>query len=178
VHHPLLETTAIPGRLVVLDEPTNDVDPMRRRLLRDVIRHLVDDGAGVLLVTHNVREAGHVVDHLVILDNGRVLAAGGPAGLASSMLGTLTVELDLAPGADLMWQLGVSKTARGRLRAAGMVRSEAAADIVRWAQTQVDAWTVERYSLTAASLEDVYLRLTGSAELQATGTNACPEVVG
>ena len=35
----------VPGRLIILDEPTNDVDPVRRRLLWDQIRALADDGA-------------------------------------------------------------------------------------------------------------------------------------
>ena len=42
----------VPGRLVILDEPTNDVDPVRRRLLWDQIRLLAEAGAAVLLVTH------------------------------------------------------------------------------------------------------------------------------
>lgn len=74
--------TVAPGRLVVLDEPTNDVDPVRRRLLWAEIRRVADEGAAVLLVTHNVREAGTVVDRVTILDHGRVLADATPASLA------------------------------------------------------------------------------------------------
>ena len=70
-----------PGALVVLDEPTNDVDPVRRRLLWAEIRRIADEGAAVLLVTHNVREAETVVDRVTILDHGRVLADETPAGL-------------------------------------------------------------------------------------------------
>jgi len=154
-------TAVVPGRLVVLDEPTNDVDPVRRRLLWDEIRSLADAGAGVLLVTHNVREAERVVDQLAILDRGRVLATGTPASLSASAHGRLTVELDLAPGAEPDWPQAVGATSRSRLRATGTVHAEDAADVVRWAQSAVDAGTVERYSLSAASLEDVYVRLVG-----------------
>jgi ABC-2 type transport system ATP-binding protein len=156
-------TAVVPGRIVVLDEPTNDVDPVRRRLLWDAIRILADDGAGVLLVTHNVREAERVVDHLVILDQGKVIAADTPAGLAASTRGVLTVALALvSSGGGVGWPPGVTETTRERLRAAGTVPAELAADVVRWAQAQVDAGAVERYALTAASLEDVYVRLVGS----------------
>jgi ABC-2 type transport system ATP-binding protein len=48
---------AEPGRVVMLDEPTNDVDPVRRRLLWQQIRALADAGSAVLLVTHGVAEA-------------------------------------------------------------------------------------------------------------------------
>ena len=166
-------TAVVPGRLVVLDEPTNDVDPVRRRLLWDAIRTLADDGSGVLLVTHNVREAERVVDHLVILDQGQVIAADTPAGLAASTRGVLTVELDLGlrAGPDVGWPQSVTETTRERVRAAGTVPAESAADVVRWAQSRVDAGVVERYALTAASLEDVYVRLVGSDRAAvATGT--------
>ncbi len=154
-------TVVQPGRLVVLDEPTNDVDPVRRRLLWQQIRALADDGAGVLLVTHNVREAERVVDHLAILDDGVVLAANTPAGLTASLQGSLTIELDLAPDAEFSWHPAVTPTGDSRLRETGTVRAEAAADVVRWAQAEVEGGRLERYSLTPASLEDVYVQLVG-----------------
>jgi ABC-2 type transport system ATP-binding protein len=48
--------TVVPGRVVILDEPTNDVDPLRRRLLWEQVRLLGQMGAAVFLVTHNVLE--------------------------------------------------------------------------------------------------------------------------
>lgn len=70
-----------PGRVVMFDEPTNDVDPVRRRLLWGQVRALADDGCAVVLVTHNVVEAERAVQRLVILDQGRVVAQGSPAEL-------------------------------------------------------------------------------------------------
>ncbi len=70
-----------PVPLVVLDEPTNDVDAARRRRLWKTVRRLGDEGAGVLLVTHNVVEAERVVDSLVVLDRGKVVAGGSPSQL-------------------------------------------------------------------------------------------------
>lgn len=72
-----------PGNLVALDEPTNDVDPVRRQLLWRQVKEVADAGAAVLLVTHNVREAETAVDRLTILDHGRVIAEGSPAELLS-----------------------------------------------------------------------------------------------
>ncbi|GAA4623058.1 ABC transporter ATP-binding protein [Cellulomonas oligotrophica] len=154
-------TAVRPGRLVVLDEPTNDVDPVRRRLLWQQIRGLADAGHGVLLVTHNVREAERVVDHLAVLDRGVVLASDTPAGLTAALRGSLTVEVDVAPGTALTWHPAVQVTSTGRLREAGTVPAARAADVVAWAQAEVEAGRLERYALTPASLEDVYVALVG-----------------
>ncbi|WP_449385497.1 ABC transporter ATP-binding protein [Cellulomonas soli] len=154
-------TAVVPGTLVVLDEPTNDVDPVRRRLLWDQIRGLADRGAGVLLVTHNVREAERVVDHLAILDRGTVIAADTPAGLTAPLRGELTLELDLTPGSSPQWPAGVTPGRRTGLRVQGTVAATQAADVVRWAQDRVEEGAVERYALAPASLEDVYVQLVG-----------------
>ena len=162
-------TTVVPGRLVVLDEPTNDVDPVRRRLLWAQIRGLADAGAAVLLVTHNVREAERVVDHLAILDRGRVVASGTPAELTAPVRGSLTVELDLPDGALPDWPSDATPTGFVRHRAVAAVPASGAAGLVTWAQARVDAGTLERYALVPASLEDVYLTLVG-AESDASTT--------
>ena len=80
-----------PGRLVILDEPTNDVDPLRRRLLWEQIRSLVDSGSAVLLVTHNVLEAERCVDRLAIVDQGKAVAQGAVPVLRAQ-LGATSLE--------------------------------------------------------------------------------------
>ncbi|MCM0639552.1 ABC transporter ATP-binding protein [Cellulomonas wangsupingiae] len=159
-------TAVHPGRLVVLDEPTNDVDPVRRRLLWQQIRGLADAGHGVLLVTHNVREAERVVDHLAVLDKGVVIAADTPAGLTSRLRGSLTIEVDTAPGEAVRWHPAATGAAGGHLRATATVPADAASDVVRWAQGEVDSGRLERYALAPASLEDVYVQLVGAGQEQ------------
>jgi ABC-2 type transport system ATP-binding protein len=75
----------VPGRIVVLDEPTNDVDPLRRKLLWRQVRALADAGSAVLLVTHNVLEAERCVDRLAIIGSGRVLASGTAVALKADL---------------------------------------------------------------------------------------------
>ena len=87
--------TIVPGLLVVLDEPTNDVDPVRRRLLWREIRRVADEGHGVLLVTHNVREAETVVDKVTVLDHGHVLADAAPAVLCAQGQSLEDIYIDL-----------------------------------------------------------------------------------
>ena len=70
-----------PGEIVILDEPTNDIDPLRRRMLWQEVQSIAKQGSAVLLVTHNVLEAERVVDRLVIIDQGTVRGIGTPASL-------------------------------------------------------------------------------------------------
>src|SRR5439155_11272610 len=76
------------GRVVILDEPTNDVDPLRRKLLWREVRALADAGSAVLLVTHNVLEAERCVDRLAIIDHGRAVGEGTPATMKGDFGGT------------------------------------------------------------------------------------------
>ncbi|WP_322795450.1 ABC transporter ATP-binding protein [Tepidiforma sp.] len=87
---------AAPARLLVLDEPTNDVDPIRRARLWDLLAGLRRDGATVLLVTHNLAEAERVIDRLAIMNAGRVIREGTPAALRSLVTDRLRLELDAA----------------------------------------------------------------------------------
>lgn len=148
-----------PGRLVVLDEPTNDVDPVRRRLLWAQIRSLADDGRAVLLVTHNVREAERVVDHLAVLDHGVVIAADTPAGLTRSTRDTLTLEVDVAPGCSPQWPTELREVRHPQGRSTATVPASHAAAVVAWAGDELSAGRIERYALTPTSLEDVYITL-------------------
>ncbi|MFC4225093.1 ATP-binding cassette domain-containing protein [Lysinibacter cavernae] len=149
----------VPGKLVILDEPTNDVDPVRRRLLWGVIRSIADTGAGILLVTHNVREAERAVDDLVVLDSGAVIAAGTPATLTAHMRNTLQLDLDFATPPALPAGLGLTQLSQ--THGVASIPTERAAEAVAWAHSSVGRGKIDRFSLTAASLEDLYVELVG-----------------
>lgn len=87
--------TAIVGRarMLVLDEPTNDIDPVRRALLWKILAELGEEGTTVLLVTHNLHEAERVIDRLAIIDHGRILREGTPASLRSLVTDRLRLEI-------------------------------------------------------------------------------------
>jgi ABC-2 type transport system ATP-binding protein len=59
--------------VVILDEPTNGLDPDGVRWLRDVLRRLADDGATVLLSSHQLAEVAQTVDDVIVLDRGRLV---------------------------------------------------------------------------------------------------------
>ena len=155
-----------PGRVVMLDEPTNDVDPVRRRLLWQQVRAIAEEGSAVLLVTHNVVEAERSVDRLAILDAGRVVVEGTPAALKSRLPAELRMELVLGHGAS---EVPVSPFGRptvmvgNRLMVA--VPIDGAGQAVSWAEVLERSGTVEEFSLGRATLEDVYVAMVGGAEV-------------
>ncbi len=64
-------------RLVIMDEPTADLDPIGRRNVRNEIAGLKDQGATVVLNSHLLSEVERVSDHVAIVHQGRLLAEGG-----------------------------------------------------------------------------------------------------
>ena len=147
----------VPGRVVVLDEPTNDVDPLRRRALWGLIRSLADGGAAVLLVTHNVIEAERCVDSLAIVGGGRVLAHGAPAPLKAQLGAPLRLECTLEPDvpSPRLPEGLVAAGSAGR-RLVVHVQSAGVGEAVAWARREQEAGVVAEFALMPASLEDVY----------------------
>lgn len=160
-----------PGRVVMLDEPTNDVDPVRRRLLWRQVRSLADAGAAVLLVTHNVIEAERSVDRLAILDEGRVIAEGTAAELKGRLGAALRLELVLDPDSPStpVSPFGLPAVPVGNRLMVG-VPKDGAGQAVAWAEALKSAGSVEEFTLGPATLEDVYVALVGGVEAMTAGT--------
>jgi sodium transport system ATP-binding protein len=68
-------------RNVLLDEPTNGLDVMSTRAVRDIIRHLRAEGRTVIFSSHVMQEVSALCDTIVVLARGRVVAAGTPDAL-------------------------------------------------------------------------------------------------
>jgi sodium transport system ATP-binding protein len=68
-------------RNVILDEPTNGLDVMSTRAMRDVIRGLRDDGCCVVFSSHIMQEVSALCDRIVVIADGRVVADGTPDDL-------------------------------------------------------------------------------------------------
>jgi ABC-2 type transport system ATP-binding protein len=162
-----------PGRLVILDEPTNDVDPLRRRLLWQEIRSLAQSGAAVLLVTHNVLEAEKAVDRLAVVDRGRILAEGTPGSLRSRQRAELRLRVTLEPGVRSLEipPFLTGETRAGRHVLAAVPESDAL-EAVRWARELQHLGAAEEYELGPITLEDTYVRLVGRDDALEPGGNA------
>ena len=153
--------TVCPGKIVFLDEPTNDVDPLRRRLLWDRIRAIADDGSAVFLVTHNVLEAENSVDRLAVIDDGRIVAEGTPSSVKAEDRGRMRLVVMMIPEIpDPNLPDFARSSTRVANRLAVQINEPDVARGIAWAQGLMARGLAEEYALAATSLEDAYIRLT------------------
>jgi len=76
-------------QVLVLDEPTNGLDPQMRRELQDHILTLKDSGRAILLSTHDMDEAARLCGRIAVIVRGRIVATGAPQQLMSEHGATL-----------------------------------------------------------------------------------------
>jgi ABC-2 type transport system ATP-binding protein len=155
--------------VLFLDEPTTGLDPQSRNELWELLRDLVRDGATLVLTTQYLEEADRLADDIVLLDHGRVAAAGSPAELKARVGGerlevTVAGPGDLIAAAEAMADFadGPPSTDEEGLLVTTPVRpGTGLMDAVRALDgAGVDATDVHRRE---ATLDDVFLTLTRGA---------------
>src|SRR6266496_2960320 len=153
-------------KILFLDEPTTGLDPQSRRQLWDIIRNFQTNGGTVLLTTHYMDEAERLCDKLAIVDHGQVIAEGTPVELIEKLGGHHVIEFALSGNGhpDLAaWQ---------SLPGVDSVRNEDGVICLSVHEPhrtipalleRVDQGSaqLERLNTRQASLEDVFVNLTG-----------------
>ncbi|ANW18066.1 ABC transporter ATP-binding protein [Streptomyces clavuligerus] len=138
--------------VLILDEPTNELDPSRRRQVWDLLRDLHQrDGRTVILITHNAIEAEQVIERVGIMREGELVALGAPAELKSSLRSRVRLTITLGEGDVLPDYLRIQSEHRGRVVA--LVDS---ADLPRLTK-DVDLTRFPEFTIHTATLEDVYV---------------------
>ncbi len=158
---------AVIGRpdLVFLDEPTAGLDPQARHATWQLIEGMRAAGTSVILATHYMEEAERLADHVVIVDDGHVVASGSPTELTGSA-GQLRfrAEPDLDLGA-LLAALPLGAVAKES--PAGHYLVEVADRVDPQLIASVTAWCAEHgvlardLQIESRTLEDLFLELTG-----------------
>lgn len=147
--------------LVVLDEPTTGLDPQGRHLVWQRLFRLREQGVTLILTTHYMEEASQLCDRLVIMDRGEILDGDTPQALVDRHVGGEVLELGRAAGeADTL-----VPEAGGLIRGHQIVGD----DLVLYPRDgrallrllEDRGHRFSRMLLRPATLEDVFLKLTG-----------------
>jgi len=162
---------AVVGRpeLVFLDEPTAGLDPQARHATWELVEALRADGVTTVLTTHLLDEAERLADDVVVVDQGRVVAAGTVQELTSrGSIGQL--RFASTPGLDvdqLLMALPPGCAAKESPAGQYLVEGPHGAAVDPQLLATVTAWCATHDALAndlrieSRSLEDVFLELTG-----------------
>ncbi|BBF99738.1 MULTISPECIES: ATP-binding cassette domain-containing protein [Pseudonocardia] len=152
--------------VLFLDEPTTGLDPRHRNEVWEAVRRLADEGVTVLLTTQYLEEADQLAHDLVVLDRGRVIAAGTAAELKSQTGGQLLHVRPVRQGdaRQVAAVVAAETGAEPSIAPSGEV-SVAAADPGALGRTDIRLTeagiAVAEIGLRLPSLDDVFLSLTG-----------------
>ena len=157
-------------RVLFLDEPTAGLDPRGRNEVWESIRALAASGTTVLLTTQYLEEADQLASRVAVIDGGTVIAEGTPSQLKAAVGGT-SLAVVLADGSDLTRAISaVQPYARGRVQpdrdgrrlAVPVIAAEGLTTHVVHALAAAGI-RVNDVTIQRASLDDVFLSLTGAA---------------
>jgi ABC-2 type transport system ATP-binding protein len=149
-----------PRTLLVLDEPTNGMDPQGTREIRNLVRGAAGDGATVLLCSHLLSEVEQLCTHAAIINLGRLVAQGPLESLRETGTTRLTVETDdLQRAAHVLERLGLRAIAIAGTSVSADLDGQRPEDCCK-ALVVADVG-VRRFAAQRPSLEDTYVALTG-----------------
>jgi len=160
-------------KVLLLDEPTTGLDPQARRLLWETLAGLHKRGLTLILTTHYMEEADRLCERLAIVDHGRILTMDSPAALKKQLPGGQILDLWARAATPLAPRLeplaGVMRIERvlGHGEDEGVERLRLFVDPADGFLDRVlhavrdGGGDLHHFSLTAPSLEDVYIHLTG-----------------
>ncbi|MER5263840.1 ATP-binding cassette domain-containing protein [Actinosynnema sp. NPDC002837] len=157
--------------IVFLDEPTTGLDPRSRRMMWEVISGLTAAGVTIFLTTQYLEEADELAGHVALLDGGRVVAEGTPTELkervAEQRLDVTFVDDDAFRAA--LGFLGERAVHREESRRTIGIATDGTAAHMRALLDEIDAdrTAVTQFEVHSATLDDVFLALTGRAATRA-----------
>ena len=147
--------------LVVLDEPTTGLDPQARHLVWNKLRQLASEGKTLILTTHYMDEAAQLCDRLCIMESGRIISEGTPRDLIEKHVSPEVLEFRASP--DILGQLAtVVEDVADAVERIGEVLLVYTSDSESVAHKAKESGiSVENTLYRQATLEDVFLKLTG-----------------
>jgi len=157
-----------PRELIILDEPTNGLDPQGTREVRALIRQIAADGTTVFVSSHLLAEVEQICTHVGVMRTGRLVFQGSLPELRRTGAARVTVQTaDAEAAAKVLAGLGLADAQAAVADGAGHVHAEASAMLGDASPEQVCAELVQAgigvrgFAVTSPSLEDLFVGLTG-----------------
>jgi ABC-2 type transport system ATP-binding protein len=150
-----------PRELLVLDEPTNGLDPQGTREVRNLIRLLASEGITIFISSHLLVEIEQICTHLAVMSQGKIVAQGSVEELSQAEILSLNlVTAHTALAVDGLKSLGINAAVEGEhltaTVAAGQIEPERIVSVL--VELGVG---IKSFSLAAPTLEERFVGLTG-----------------
>ena len=150
-----------PRELLILDEPTNGLDPQGTREVRNLVRQLASEGITIFISSHLLAEIEQICTHLAIMSQGKIVAQGTVEELSATEIFSLSlVTSDGALAVATLKALGIEATQDGKLISAAipsdLMKAEELSKLLVEAGVGIQAFT-----LSAPTLEERFVQLTG-----------------
>lgn len=151
-----------PG-LLILDEPTNGLDPAGIEEVRDLLRRLADDGVTVMVSSHLLGEIDKTATMLGVLSGGRMIFQGTRSELMAASTPDVVIACsDPRTAADKLAAYGSHLTEAGEVTVPGLDDRQTAGIVAALVGAGVGIFGVRRDEQT---LEDVFMNLTAGGGL-------------
>lgn len=154
-------------KVLIFDEPTNELDPVKRKKVWEIITNKNKEGATIILVTHNVLEAEQVVDRVAIINEGKIVALDGIKQLKHRI--DQRMRLDLSTSDNLITnKLYTSFSEKRPQRLTDhklrlLIQKDEIVNVINKLTNLNEKFDFD-FSLVPPTLEDVYLRLEGGVQ--------------
>jgi ABC-2 type transport system ATP-binding protein len=142
--------------LLILDEPLDGLDPAGQAQIKDSLRQLASQGKTVIVSSHNLSDIEAMADHVVVINKGRLLAAGDLASLLGSFRSGYTVDIDEPErAAAVLTEAGFAAVVEGDLLAVSTDDGAAVARVLATAEM-----FPRELARRSGRLEELFLSLT------------------
>jgi lipooligosaccharide transport system ATP-binding protein len=147
--------------LVVLDEPTTGLDPQARHLVWNKLRELTGESKTLVLTTHYMDEAAQLCDRVCIMEGGRIISEGAPRDLISEHVSSEVLEFRARPDALKKLAATIEDTVDSMESLGDALLVYTSDSDAVMSRVNESGILVENILRRQASLEDVFLKLTG-----------------
>lgn len=156
----LIVTIVHEPELIILDEPFSGLDPVNTELLRAMVAELRDNGAAIILSTHQMNQVEEICDRVLMIDHGRSVLYGTVAETTARFRRkSVLVEVD----GELPSIPGVSEVRKAK-DAVELIPAEGTTPMMILDRLREHELEITRFELAIPSLHEIFLKVVGASD--------------